>query len=211
MTIQLGDDAPDFTADTTDGLIRFHEWKGSSWVMLFSHPGDFTPVCTTELGAVGALKSEFDERNTKVIGVSVDPLNAHYRWRNDVKRVTGAELNFPIVADSNGWVASLYGMVHPLASSTHTTRSTFIIGPDNKVCLVCVYPESTGRNFREMLRVIDSLQLAAKYPIATPADWRDGEDVIIATGVSDDQAKALFPKGFDAKTPYLRMTPQPNK
>ncbi len=211
MAIRLGDEAPDFTADTTDGTVNFHEWKGDSWAVLFSHPKDFTPVCTTELGAVAALKPEFDKRNTKVIGVSVDPLDSHQAWKQDIADVTGHELNFPLIADPDRKVANLYDMIHPNANDTATVRSVFVIGPDNKVKLTLTYPAATGRNFDELLRVIDSLQLTAKYSVATPADWKDGEDVIIVPAVSDEDAKEKFPKGFDAKKPYLRVTPQPNK
>ncbi|MDQ6698542.1 MAG: peroxiredoxin [Actinomycetota bacterium] len=211
MAIRLGDEAPDFTADTTDGTVNFHEWKGDSWAVLFSHPKDFTPVCTTELGAVAALKPEFDKRNTKVIGVSVDPLDSHQAWKQDIADVTGHELNFPLIADPDRKVANLYDMIHPNANDTATVRSVFVIGPDNKIKLTLTYPAATGRNFDELLRVIDSLQLTAKYSVATPADWKDGEDVIIVPAVSDEDAKEKFPKGFDAKKPYLRVTPQPNK
>ncbi len=211
MAIRLGDEAPDFTAETTDGTVNFHDWKGDSWAVLFSHPKDFTPVCTTELGAVAALKPEFDKRNTKVIGVSVDPLDSHQAWKQDIADVTGHELNFPLIADPDKKVANLYDMIHPNANDTATVRSVFVIGPDNKVKLTLTYPAATGRNFDELLRVIDSLQLTAKYSVATPADWKDGEDVIIVPAVSDEDAKEKFPKGFDAKKPYLRVTPQPNK
>jgi alkyl hydroperoxide reductase subunit AhpC len=211
MAIRLGDEAPDFTAETTDGTVNFHEWKGDSWAVLFSHPKDFTPVCTTELGAVAALKPEFDKRNTKVIGVSVDPLDSHHAWKSDIAEVTGHELNFPLIADPDRTVANLYDMIHPNANDTATVRSVFVIGPDNKIKLTLTYPAATGRNFDELLRVIDSLQLTAKYSVATPADWKDGEDVIIVPAVSDEDAKEKFPKGFDAKKPYLRVTPQPNR
>jgi thioredoxin-dependent peroxiredoxin len=211
MAIRLGDEAPDFTADTTDGTVNFHEWKGDSWAVLFSHPKDFTPVCTTELGAVAALKPEFDKRNTKVIGVSVDPLDSHHSWKQDIADVTGHELNYPLIADPDHKVADLYDMIHPNANDTATVRSVFVIGPDNKIKLTLTYPASTGRNFDELLRVIDSLQLTANYSVATPADWKEGEDVIIAPALSDDVAKEKFPKGFEAKKPYLRLTPQPNK
>ena len=210
MAIQLGDEAPDFSADTTQGQIRFHEWKGTSWAVLFSHPKDFTPVCTTELGAVAALKPEFDRRNTKVIGLSVDPVDSHNRWEKDIKDVTGNAVNFPMIADPERKVATLYGMIHPNASDTMTVRSVFVLAPDHKVKLTLTYPASTGRNFQELLRVIDSLQLTAKYAVATPADWKNGEDVIITAAVSDEDAKTRFPRGFEAKKPYLRVTPQPN-
>jgi len=208
MAIRLGDEAPDFSAETTEGPLNFHEWKKGSWAVLFSHPRDFTPVCTTELGAVAKLKSEFDKRNTKVIGLSVDPLDNHQRWAGDIKDVTGAEVNFPMIADPDRGVATKYDMIHPNASDTATVRSVFIIGPDNKVKLTLTYPASTGRNFVELLRVIDSLQLTAAHQVATPADWKSGEDVIIVPAVSDEDANKRFP-GFVAKKPYLRFTPQP--
>ena len=211
MAIRLGDEAPDFRAQTTQGDISFHDWKGKGWAVLFSHPKDFTPVCTTELGAVAALKPEFDKRNTKVIGLSVDPLESHRKWEGDVEDVTGHQVNFPMIADADRKVADLYGMIHPNASDTFTVRSVFVVGPDNKVKLTLTYPASTGRNFQEILRVIDSLQLTAGYSVATPADWKDGEDVIVVPAVSDEDARAKFPKGFVAKKPYLRVTPQPNK
>jgi alkyl hydroperoxide reductase subunit AhpC len=209
MSIRLGDDAPDFTADTTQGPIRFHEWKGSGWAVLFSHPKDFTPVCTTELGALAALKPEFDRRNVRVIGLSVDPVDSHHRWAGDIADVTGQHLNFPLIGDPDRRVSDLYGMIHPNANDTFTVRSVFVVGPDNKVKLTLTYPASTGRNFEELLRVIDSLQLTARYSVATPADWKQGQDVIVAPAVSDDDARARFPGGFVAKKPYLRVTPQP--
>jgi alkyl hydroperoxide reductase subunit AhpC len=209
MPIRLGDEAPDFTADTTQGPISFHDWKANSWAVLFSHPKDFTPVCTTELGAVAALKPEFDRRNTKVIGLSVDPVESHRKWEGDIRDVTGHAVNFPMIGDADRKVSSLYDMVHPNASDTMTVRSVFVIGPDNKVKLSLTYPASTGRNFQELLRVIDSLQLTAKHSVATPADWKNGEDVIIVTSVSDDDARAKFPAGFETKKPYLRVTKQP--
>ena len=211
MDLRLGDEAPDFTADTTQGRIRFHDWKGSNWAVLFSHPKDFTPVCTTELGAVAALKPEFERRNTKVIGLSVDPVESHERWEKDIADVTGNAVNFPMIGDPDRKVADLYGMIHPNASDTLTVRSVFVIGPDNKVKLTLTYPASTGRNFDELLRVLDSLQLTAKYAVSTPANWEDGDDVIIGGSVSDEEAKTRFPKGFTAKKPYLRMTPQPDR
>ncbi len=210
MAIQLGDVAPDFTADTTQGPVSFHAWKGDSWAVLFSHPKDFTPVCTTELGAVAALKPEFEKRNTKVMGLSVDPVESHRQWESDIKDVTGNAVNFPMIGDPESKVAKLYGMIHPNANDTLTVRSVFVVGPDHKVKLTLTYPASTGRNFQEILRVIDSLQLTAKYAVATPADWKDGQDVIITNGVSDEDAKTRFPRGFEAKKPYLRVTPQPN-
>ena len=211
MAIRLGDDAPDFTAETTQGQLRFLEWKGDSWAVLFSHPKDFTPVCTTELGAVAALKPEFDKRNTKVIGLSVDDLDSHDGWKGDIADVTGNALNFPLIADTDRKIAGLYDMIHPNANDTLTVRSVFVVGPDNKVKLTLTYPASTGRNFDELLRVIDSLQLTAKHSVATPADWKDGEDVIISPAVSDEDAKEKFPNGWEAKKPYLRLTPQPNR
>ncbi len=209
MAVRLGDEAPDFTAATTEGPIAFHEWKGKSWAVLFSHPRDFTPVCTTELGAVASLRSEFDKRNTKVIGLSVDGLPEHERWSQDIRDVTGYAPNFPLIADPDRRIANLYDMIHPNASDTATVRSVFIIGPDNKVKLTLTYPASTGRNFQELLRVIDSLQLTANHAVATPADWKQGEPVIIVPAVSDDDARKRFPKGFTAKKPYLRVTAQP--
>jgi thioredoxin-dependent peroxiredoxin len=211
MAVRLGDEAPDFTAETTQGTLSFHEWKGDSWAVLFSHPKDFTPVCTTELGAVAALKPEFEKRNTKVIGLSVDPVESHNKWEGDIEDVTGNAVNFPMIADPDKKVADLYDMIHPNANDTLTVRSVFVVGPDNKVKLTLTYPASTGRNFDELLRVIDSLQLTDEYKVATPADWTDGEDVIIVPALSDDEAKERFPKGFEAKKPYLRVTPQPNK
>ena len=211
MPVRLGDVAPDFTAETTQGPISFHQWKGNSWAVLFSHPKDFTPVCTTELGAVANLKPEFDRRNVKIIGLSVDPVDSHVKWEQDIQDVTGHRVNFPMIADSDRAVASLYDMIHPNASDTMTVRSVFVVGPDNKIKLTLTYPASTGRNFQELLRSIDSLQLTAGYSVATPADWKDGEDVIVVTSVTDDEARAKFPKGFVAKKPYLRVTPQPNK
>ncbi|MGE3840552.1 MAG: peroxiredoxin [Vicinamibacterales bacterium] len=208
MAIRLGDVVPNFKATTTEGAIDFYEWKGSQWAVLFSHPRDFTPVCTTELGAVARLKPEFEKRNTKVIGLSVDPLDAHDRWASDIKDVTGQQVNFPIIADPDKSVANAYDMIHPNASDTATVRSVFIVGPDNKLKLTLTYPASTGRNFVELLRVIDSLQLTSKHQVATPADWKAGEDVIIVPAVSDEEAQKRFP-GFVAKKPYLRVTPQP--
>ena len=209
MSIRLGDTAPDFTAETTSGPIEFHAWKKDAWAVLFSHPKDFTPVCTTELGRVAALKSEFDRRNTKVIGLSVDPLDSHNQWKGDIADVTGHALNFPLIADPDRTVADLYDMIHPNANDTQTVRSVFVIGPDNKIKLTLTYPASTGRNFDELLRTIDSLQLTAKHSVATPADWKAGEDVIIALSVSDADARVKFPAGFVAKKPYLRVTKQP--
>ena len=211
MAVRLGDTAPDFTAPTTEGEINFHDWLGDSWGVLFSHPKDFTPVCTTELGYVAKIKPEFDKRNVKVIGLSVDPLDNHEKWLQDIEETQGTALNFPLIGDTDKTVADLYDMIHPAASDTTTVRSVFVIGPDKKVKLTLTYPASTGRNFDEILRVIDSLQLTAYHKVATPANWKDGEDVIIIPAVSDDDAKELFPKGFDTIRPYLRVMPQPNK
>jgi alkyl hydroperoxide reductase subunit AhpC len=208
MAVRLGDEAPNFDADTTEGPINFHTWKGNAWAVLFSHPKDFTPVCTTELGTLAGLKREFDNRHTKVIGLSVDAVGDHKRWSEDIAEVTGHRLNFPLIADSDRRVSNLYDMIHPNASDTFTVRSVFVIGADNKVKLTLTYPASTGRNFQELLRVIDSLQLTAKHSVATPADWRQGDEVIIVPAVSDEDARKRFP-GFVAKKPYLRVTPQP--
>ncbi|MGP1309056.1 MAG: peroxiredoxin [Phycisphaerales bacterium] len=210
MTLQLGDTAPDFTQQSTMGDIRFHEWLGDSWGVLFSHPKDYTPVCTTELGAVARLKPEFDRRNVKVIGLSVDPLKDHEGWSKDIEETQGVALNFPLLADHDKTVSNLYGMIHPKADDTFTVRSVFIVGPDKKVKLTLTYPASTGRNFDELLRVIDSLQLTSKHKVATPANWKHGQDCIIVPAVSNDEAKKLFPKGFKEVKPYLRTTPQPN-
>jgi len=209
MAVQLGDEAPDFTAETTDGTINFYDYLGDGWGVLFSHPKDFTPVCTTELGSVARLKPEFDKRNTKVIAVSVDPVESHKKWTKDIEEVGNVKLNYPIIGDPDRKVADLYGMIHPNASDTATVRSVFVIGPDKKVKLTITYPASTGRNFDEILRVIDSLQLTSKHQVATPADWKSGEDVIIVPAVSDEDAKKKYPEGFDAKKPYLRYVKQP--
>ena len=211
MALRLGDEAPNFTAQSTEGAITLHDYLGDGWGVLFSHPKDFTPVCTTELGRVAALKPEFDKRNVKVIGLSVDPLEDHNKWAGDIEETQGHKLNFPLLADSDRKVADLYDMIHPNANDTLTVRSVFVIGADKKVKLIITYPASTGRNFDEILRVIDSLQLTANYQVATPVDWTDGEDVIIVPAVSDEDAKAKFPKGWKAIKPYLRVTPQPNK
>jgi len=211
MAIRLGDDAPDFTAQTTEGEIKFHEWLGDSWGVLFSHPKDYTPVCTTELGMTAKLKPEFDKRGVKVIGLSVDPLDSHAGWAKDIEETQGTAVNFPMIADADRTVANLYDMIHPNASETTTVRSVFIIGPDKKIKLTLTYPASTGRNFDEVLRVIDSLQLTAKHSVATPVNWKDGEDCIIVPAISDEEAKEKFPKGWTAVKPYLRITPQPNK
>jgi thioredoxin-dependent peroxiredoxin len=208
MSIQLGDEAPNFTAETTEGTIDFHEYLGEGWGVLFSHPADFTPVCTTELGAVAKLKEEFARRNTKVIAISVDPLEAHRTWSADIEDVTGAKPNYPLIADPDRNVADLYGMIHPNASDTATVRSVFIVGPDKKVKLTLTYPASTGRNFAEILRVLDSLQLTAKHQVATPADWNQGDDVIIVPAVSDEDAMERFPDHVAIK-PYLRRVRQP--
>lgn len=209
MALQLGDVAPDFEADTTEGRIKFHDWIGNSWAVLFSHPKNFTPVCTTELGYTSKLKPEFDKRNVKVIGLSVDPLVSHEAWANDIKETQGYALNFPLIADADRKVSDLYGMIHPNASDTLTVRSVFIIGPDKKIKLILTYPASTGRNFDEVLRVIDSLQLTSKHQVATPVNWKQGEDVIIVPALSDEDAKKKFPNGWNAPRPYLRVVPQP--
>jgi alkyl hydroperoxide reductase subunit AhpC len=211
MAIRLGDAAPDFTADTTEGKVNFYEYLGDGWGILFSHPKDFTPVCTTELGGFAARKADFDKRNTKLIAVSVDSVESHNRWKADIDEVQGTALNFPIIGDEEHKVADLYDMIHPNASDTLTVRSVFIVAPDKKVKLTLTYPASTGRNVDEIVRVLDSLQLSAKFPVSTPIDWRDGEDVIIAPSVSDEDAKEKFPKGFRKVKDYLRFTPQPNK
>ncbi|MBP7929879.1 MAG: peroxiredoxin [Acidimicrobiia bacterium] len=209
MTIRLGDTAPDFTADSTEGSISFHDYLGDSWGVLFSHPKDFTPVCTTELGEVARLKPEWDKRNVKVVGLSVDSVEDHNAWKSDIEETQGTALNFPLIDGTE--VAELYDMVHPNHNNTLTVRSVFIIGPDKAVKLIITYPASTGRNFQEILRVIDSLQLTADYSVATPVNWTDGEDVIIAPAVSDEDAKERFPAGFETIKPYLRVTPQPNR
>jgi len=209
MALQLNDDAPNFIAQSTEGKIDFYEWLGNSWAILFSHPKDFTPVCTTELGAVAKLKPEFDKRNVKVIGLSVDGLSNHEKWSNDIKETQGYKPNFPIIADEDRKVSDLYGMIHPKANDTLTVRSVFVIGPDKKIKLTLTYPASAGRNFDEILRVIDSLQLTANYKVATPANWKRGEDVIIAGTVSDEDAKKLFPQGWKTVKPYLRTVKQP--
>ncbi|MFK4046403.1 Peroxiredoxin (plasmid) [Roseomonas mucosa] len=207
--LQLGDVAPDFEAQTTQGPIRFHEWMGSSWVVLFSHPKDFTPVCTTELGTVARLKPEFDRRNVKVIGLSVDPIKDHHAWAADIAETQGHALNFPLIADADRSISRLYGMIHPRASDTLTVRSVYVIGPDRKLKLSLTYPASTGRNFAELLRSIDSLQLTAEHSVATPADWQTGEDVIIVPSITDEQAREKFPGGWTTVKPYLRVVSQP--
>jgi thioredoxin-dependent peroxiredoxin len=211
MAIRLGDIAPDFTADTTQGKISFHDWKGDSWAILFSHPKDFTPVCTTELGTVAKLKPEWEKRNVKPIGLSVDPVDSHHQWEGDIAETQGQAVNFPFVADPDRKVSDLYDMIHPNANDTLTVRSVFIIDPSNKVRLILTYPASTGRNFDEILRVIDSLQLTDGYKVATPANWTDGQDVIVVPALSDEEADKLFPKGYKKLKPYLRVTPQPNR
>ncbi|MCF1714246.1 peroxiredoxin [Flavihumibacter sp. RY-1] len=211
MSLRLGDTAPNFKAVTTEGEIDFYEYLGNSWGVLFSHPADYTPVCTTELGKTALLKQEFEKRGVKVLAVSVDPLDKHLGWRNDINETQHCTVDFPIIADENKEVANLYGMIHPNASETFTVRSLFIIGPDKKVKLMITYPASTGRNFYEVLRVIDSLQLTANYSVATPADWKSGEDVIVVPAVSTEDAIKKFPKGVKVVKPYLRYTPQPNK
>jgi len=209
MSLQLNDDAPNFIAESTEGKIDFYQWLGNSWAMFFSHPKDFTPVCTTELGVVAKLKPEFEKRNVKVIGLSVDGLSNHDKWANDIKETQGYIPNFPIIADENRKVSDLYGMIHPKANDTLTVRSVFVIGPDKKIKLILTYPASAGRNFDEILRVIDSLQLTANFKVATPANWKRGEDVIISGTVSDEDAKKLFPQGWKTVKPYLRTVKQP--
>ena len=209
MPLQLNDVVPDFTQASTEGPIDFYKWAGESWVVLFSHPKDYTPVCTTELGAVAKLKPEFDKRGVKVIGLSVDPADSHAGWAKDIEETQGAKLNFPLIADADRKVADLYGMIHPNASDTFTVRSVFVIDPNKKLRLTLTYPASTGRNFDELLRVIDSLQLTDKYKVATPVNWKQGQDVIIVPAVSNEQAKALFPNGWTEHRPYLRTTKQP--
>jgi alkyl hydroperoxide reductase subunit AhpC len=209
-TIRLGDEAPDFNAQSTEGEISFHKWLGNGWGVLFSHPADFTPVCTTELGTVAKIKSEFDKRNVKVVALSVDGLPSHKEWIKDINETQNTNVNFPIIADEDKKVASLYDMIHPNSSEKSTVRSVFVVGPDKKVKLTITYPASTGRNFDELLRVIDSLQLTANYKVATPANWRNGEDCVIVPAVPDEQIAASFPKGYKRVKPYLRVTPQPN-
>ncbi len=211
MALRLGDQAPDFTAATTEGTISLYDYLGDSWGILFSHPKDFTPVCTTELGAFAARKGDFDKRNTKLLGLSVDSVDSHQGWKGDIAETQGTALNFPLIADEDRKVADAYDMIHPNANDTLTVRSVFVIGPDKKVKLTLTYPASTGRNVEEIIRVLDSLQLTAEYKVATPVNWKDGEDVIIVPAVSDDEAKERFPKGFTAVKPYLRTTPQPNR
>ena len=218
MSLQLGDEAPNFAAETTEGKIDFHEWIGDGWAILFSHPKDFTPVCTTELGYVAGLKPEFDQRNCKLIGLSVDSVADHKEWSKDIEETQGNAVNYPLIGDTDLQIAKTYGMIHPNVSGTAkertavdnaTVRSVFVIGPDKKIKLMLVYPMSTGRNFDELLRVLDSLQLTAKHKVATPANWKRGEKVIIVPAVSDDDAKKQFPEGWDAPKPYIRMVPEP--
>jgi alkyl hydroperoxide reductase subunit AhpC len=211
MSLRLGDLAPDFTADTTEGTINFHEWIGDKWAVLFSHPADYTPVCTTELGTVSKYKPQFDKRNVKVIAISVDPLDSHHGWVKDINETQSCEVSFPIIADEHRKVATLYDMIHPNANENFTVRSVFIIGPDKKIKLTITYPASTGRNFDEIIRVIDSLQLTANYSVATPANWVDGQDVVISPAIKNEDIPAKFPKGHTEIKPYLRTTPQPNK
>ena len=211
MTIRLGDSVPNFTAETTEGKIDFHQWLGGKWGVLFSHPADFTPVCTTELGVVAKLKPEFERRNVKVIGLSVDPLKSHEGWISDINETQNTKVNFPMIADADRQVALLYDMIHPEASATATVRSVFIIDAQKKLRTTLTYPASTGRNFAELLRVIDSLQLTDSHRVATPANWQDGDDVVILPAIPDEEAKKLFPKGWKAQRSYLRLTPLPNK
>ena len=220
MALQIGDIAPDFEAETTEGRIRFHDYIDGSWVVFFSHPKDFTPVCTTELGSMAKMKPEFDRRGVKLIGISIDSVDTHHKWKNDIAEVTGSSVNYPMIGDSNLTVAKLYGMIHPNASGdakgrtaadNQTVRNVYIIGPDKKIKLILTYPMSTGRNFQEILRVIDSLQLTATKSVATPADWKQGEDVIILASVSDEAAKEKFPAGWKTLKPYLRLVAQPGK
>lgn len=210
MALQLGDITPDFTAETTQGTIEFHKWLDNSWGILFSHPADFTPVCTTELGSVARLKPEFDKRNVKVLALSVDPLDSHFSWISDINETQNTIVNFPIIADPDFKVANLYGAVHPNASDKFTVRSVYIIGPDKKIKLTITYPASTGRNFNEILRVIDSLQLTANYSVATPANWQQGDDVVVIPSIKTEDIPARFPKGHKVIKPYLRTTPQPD-
>jgi thioredoxin-dependent peroxiredoxin len=211
MSLRLGDIAPDFKAQTTEGEISFHQWLGDKWGILYSHPADFTPVCTTELGRTAKLKEEFEKRDCKVIALSIDPLAEHMKWLADIEETQHVKMNFPIIADEDKKVALLYDMMHPNASEKYTVRSVFVIDPNKKIRLTLTYPPSTGRNFHEILRVIDSLQLTDKYSVATPVDWEDGEDVVISPAITNADADKKFPKGYKEIKPYLRMTPQPNK
>ena len=210
MSLQLGDTAPDFTAETTAGKINLYDYLGDGWGILFSHPADYTPVCTTELGKTALLQKEFEKRNTKILAVSVDPLDKHHGWTKDINETQNCHVEFPIIADEDKTVATLYGMIHPNASTTATVRSLFIIGPDKKIKLIILYPASTGRNFNEVLRVLESLQLTSDYAVSTPADWERGEDVIISNAISTEDAKVKFPKGVREVKSYMRYTPQPN-
>ena len=219
MALRIGDDAPDFTAETTEGTIRFHDWIGDGWAILFSHPKDFTPVCTTELGYMAGLKPEFDKRNCKIIGLSIDPVSDHKKWAQDIEEATGHAPNYPLIGDADLKVAQLYDMIHPnavaakkegrTAADNQTIRSVFVIGPDKKIKLMLTYPMSTGRNFDEVLRVLDSIQLTAKHKVATPVNWKHGDDVIIVPAVSDEEARQRFPGGWKAPKPYMRVVPQP--
>lgn len=211
MTLQIGDTAPNFTAETTEGTIDFHEWIGNSWAVLYSHPADFTPICTTELGRTAQLKDEFGKRGAKIIAISVDSVDDHRSWINDINETQHTTVNFPIIGDKDRKVAELYGMIHPKASDTVPVRSVFFIDPNKKIRAMITYPPATGRNFQEILRVVDALQLTDNYKVATPVDWNDGDDVVILPSISDEQAKSQFPKGFKTLRPYLRVTPQPNK
>lgn len=211
MALQLGDEAPDFTAETTVGTINFYEYLGDGWGILFSHPSDFTPVCTTELGSMSRLKPEFDKRNTKLLAISVDPIEFHLGWVPDINETQNTTIEYPLIADPDRKISSLYGMIHPNEGRTFTVRSVFIVGPDKKIKLTINYPLSTGRNFHEILRVLDSLQLTAEHAVSTPADWEDGGDCIISPSIPDEVAKVRFPKGWVAPRPYLRLTPQPDK
>jgi len=209
--LKLGDQAPDFDAETTQGKINFYDYLGDSWGILFSHPADYTPVCTTELGAVAKYKEEFEKRNVKVMALSVDGVESHHGWIGDINETQNTEVNFPIIADEDKKIANLYDMIHPNASDTLTVRSVYVIGPDKKIKLMIIYPASTGRNFDELLRVIDSLQLTANHKVATPANWKEGEEVVISPSISNADAETMFPKGFKEVKPYLRMTPQPDR
>lgn len=211
MSLRIGDDAPNFTAQTTEGEINFHDWLGDSWGIIYSHPADFTPVCTTELGRTAHLKEDFAKRNTKVVAVSVDDLESHHEWIKDINETQNCTVDFPIIADPDKKVATLYNMIHENANNSLTVRSVYFIGPDKKIKAIITYPASTGRNFNEILRVIDSLQLTAEYSVATPADWKEGEDVVIAPAITNDEIPSRFPKGHKEIKPYLRLTPQPNK
>ncbi|MGE0103292.1 MAG: peroxiredoxin [Blastocatellales bacterium] len=211
MSLRLGDEAPDFTAETTEGNVSFHNWMGDNWAILFSHPKDFTPVCTTELGEAARLKPEFEKRGVKIMGLSVDPSDSHAKWAEDIRETQGQALNFPVIADHDKKVATLYDMIHPNVSETFTVRSVFVIGPDKKIKATLTYPASSGRNFEEILRLVDSCQLTAKYSVATPVNWKQGEDCIIVPALSDEQAREKFPGGWKTLKPYLRIVPQPGK